>query len=39
MAPLNRAGLSFGGFRHDVPGQQLRDAIDRMFGDAGQHVS
>src|SRR5712664_1854099 len=29
----------FSGFRYEGPGQEFLDAVDRMIGDAGQHVA
>jgi hypothetical protein len=36
---LSGAGGCHGEFRREVPGQEFLDAVDRMIGDAGQHVS
>ena len=36
---LSGAGGCHCEFRREIPGQELLDAIDRVIGDAGQHVS
>lgn len=36
---LSGAGGGLGTFRRDVPRQEFVDAVDRMIGDAGQHIA